>query len=303
MFRNIISGLIASLFGILMTVVFLKIIFRILPVTDATHAQPVHERAPYFHFLPDRDLTLSLGWNFSISNEKKVNNYGFFSNYNFNQEDSITLLGVIGDSYVEAKQVANENTMHGILGKELEGRGRVYGIGFSGSPLSQYLAYSRFMADEFSPDALVFIIVSNDFDESMFRYKSDPGFHYFDCEVNNYCPLVRIDYHGKSALNNFATKSAILRYINSTLNIPIVSIPQFLFSYSSSADIKYVGNVRSEVVKRRLDDSKKSVELFLERLPDYSDLSPSKIFLLWMLLGPQFILEKVLKMLREAILT
>jgi hypothetical protein len=295
MFRNIMSGILAFLFGTFITIAFFEASFRVLPVTDATHAQPVNNENPYFHFLPERNLRFSLGWNFSISNRKKVNNYGFFTDYDFTPEDSSPLIGVIGDSYVEAKQVANEDTMHGILGKELERRGRVYGVGFSGAPLSQYLAYSRFMADEFSPDALVFIIIGNDFDESMLKYKSDPGFHYFDCEADSACPLVRIDYQGKSALNNLATKSSILRYINSTLNIPLVSIPQILFPPDTAEEVRFVGNVRSEVDEERLEYSRRAVDLFLERLPEYSRLSPERILFVIDAMRPSIYSDKALE--------
>lgn len=68
--------------------------------------------------------------------------------------------------------------MHGRLARFAGARGRVYSFASSGSPLSQYLAYAELARDRFRPDALVVVVVGNDFDESLLEYNSAPGFHY-----------------------------------------------------------------------------------------------------------------------------
>ena len=74
------------------------------------------------------------------------------------------IIAVIGDSYVEALQVKNKDAFHAILDKGLSSHD-VYPIGISGS-LSQYIAFSRYAAEQFSPKLFVFLIIENDFDES-----------------------------------------------------------------------------------------------------------------------------------------
>lgn len=270
-------------------------VFLFLPVTDATYAQPVNEENPYFHFHPDRKIMISYGWNFQISNMKKVNNYGFMSDHDFDPYDERPLLGIIGDSYVEAMQVQNKETMHGLLAHEFEDKGRVYGVGLSGSPLSQYLAYSQFLADEFSPDGIVIVIVGNDFDESMIKYKNAPGFHYFQCEANDACSLKRIDYSGKSTWNKMATQSGILRYINNTLGVPLGSVFNVLMKPDPVVKEKYVGNVSASVDSERLQDSFKAVNLFLSLLPEYSKLKPEKILFVLDGMRPNLYSEEGLK--------
>ena len=96
------------------------------------------------------------------------------SDYDYHpaSQDESPLLAIIGDSYVEAAQVANRKSMHGLLASRFDGKGRIYGLGYSGAPLSQYLAFADFARNEFKPDAMAFVIIGNDFDESLLKYKS-----------------------------------------------------------------------------------------------------------------------------------
>lgn len=80
---------------------------------------------------------------------------------------------VIGDSYVEALQVAPREALparlEAVLGAD---RVEVYGFGISGAPLSQYLHMARAVATRFHPDVVVVSLVHNDFIES---YRPKPG--------------------------------------------------------------------------------------------------------------------------------
>lgn len=69
----------------------------------------------------------------------------------------------------------------------------MYGFGTSGSSLSQYLAYAQYVRDTFRPDGLTVVIIGNDFDESLRKYKSEPGLHYFAESPDGRLDLVRID--------------------------------------------------------------------------------------------------------------
>lgn len=82
-------------------------------------------------------------------------------------------IAVIGDSFVEAFQVrpaqsvaARLETLLGPTANE------VYSFGISGAALSQYLHVARYVARTFHPDAIVVIVVHNDFIES---YRPKPA--------------------------------------------------------------------------------------------------------------------------------
>ena len=72
---------------------------------------------------------------------------------------------------------------------------RVYSFGTSSSALSSYLAYAGYVSKIFHPDAMAFIIIGNDFDESLLKYKNEPGHQYFVEDARGNLELKRIDYH------------------------------------------------------------------------------------------------------------
>jgi hypothetical protein len=86
-------------------------------------------------------------------------------------------IAVIGDSYVEALQVDPSRSVAARLEALLGGtETEVFPFGISGAPLSQYLHVARYVTRTFHPDAVIVIIVHNDFIES-YRPKGGRGSH------------------------------------------------------------------------------------------------------------------------------
>ncbi len=78
-------------------------------------------------------------------------------------------VAVIGDSYVHAKFVEQDDSFPAVMERELKARGQhaeVYRFGMDGAPLSQYLHVLRREVLAYKPDVVVIPIVHNDFDES-----------------------------------------------------------------------------------------------------------------------------------------
>lgn len=199
---------------LMMSFLGLEIVFRILPTSDNLSTMAVDASDPVIHFAPNRIVNKQTGFNFSHYVKKKINNYGYFSDSDyFKVEKSHKSVALIGDSFVEAVQVKNSDSLGGRLALH-DSSLTVYTLGVSGSPLSQYLAFSEFVIKEFDPHSLIFVIVGNDFDESHISVKNDPGFHYFDADFN----LVRMDYK-PSNLKSLARKSALIRYLYLDLKI------------------------------------------------------------------------------------
>jgi len=263
--------------GLSVPVVMLEIFFRLLPVSGDEKTQPVNSGNPYIHLEPNRDVTWSIGWDFHIVAKKHVNNYGYTSDYDYTRNDKRPNLAVIGDSFVQAIQVKNHQTMHGVLSERIAKQGSVYGIGINGAPLSQYLAFSRFAYQELSVDALTFIIIANDFDESLLKYKRAPGFHYFIENEGGCCDLQRIDWLGKSLMGKVANYSALIRYLLVNVGIDRSKINWIWKGTKSTVKTKFVGNVAAQVEENRLEDSMLSVDEFFRLLPEYSKLKTDKI--------------------------
>ena len=251
----------ALAFGLLLALTGLELVVRVLPVSDSLRVQPVNAANPILHFEPNRTLRLTRGWNGGIGATKRVNNVGFLSDVDYDGDPSRPKAVVIGDSYVEAVQVANAQAIHGVLNSAVSPHAVVYGVGVSGAPLSQYLAFAEYSVRAFRPRALVFVIVANDFDESLLEYKRAPAFHYFSASAEGY-DLVRID-HTPSRIGGLAQHSALARYLMINLNAwtRVARAPA-----RPAAEPSFVANVPKHVSPERLSGSKRAVDFFLREL-------------------------------------
>jgi len=107
----------------------------------------------------------------------RINGQGWNSgigDYAIPRRPGLSRIAVVGDSYVEALQVAFDRSVAERLAADLAAGGsapEVYRFGISGAPLSQYLQMIEHDAVHYRPDWVVVLIVHNDFDES-YRFKA-----------------------------------------------------------------------------------------------------------------------------------
>ena len=227
-------------------VLMAEIALWFFPVSTGIITDAVNERSPIFHATPNRDYVYSKNWNFSIVNQGTVNNVGFINDQNYDANDSSPLLAIIGDSFVEALMVPYRETMHGRLAKAVVDGGRVYSFGFSGAALSQYLAWAQFATRAYNPDGLIFVVVGNDFDQSLTKYDSSPGFHHYAIEANGELSLGRSDYE-PGFFRPLVYRSALLRYLifNLKAGYTVRELPNMLSDAlrreGGDEDLRYVG--------------------------------------------------------------
>ncbi len=250
------KNLLAVLFGLALAALLLEVALRLVPTSDATFALDVDDANPYLRYPPDREVRLSFGRFFEIVNTKRTNDLGFFADQDFVGGDGRRKLALIGDSYVEAKQVANAEAVHARLQHHLGAALDVYGLGFSGSPLSQYLAYAELADATFAPELFVFVVIPNDYDESMLRYHFMPGHHYFTDDGE----LVRVDA-ASSPLKRLLRHSATVRYL--ALNLKLYD---WLMLPAVADDGSFVANMPRHVPAERLAFSQAAVDHFLAGL-------------------------------------
>lgn len=248
------------------TLAVLEIVFRVLPTSESLRALPVNADNPVMRFEPGRTVTISRGAAFQPRARKRVNNFGFVNDQDYDPEAGEPLLAVVGDSYVEAVQVEHHHTFHGLLADALRDRARVYSFAASGAPLSSYLAYAAYARDLFQPSDLVVVIVGNDFDESWVEYKRAPGFHYF-AEAGDDVELLRVDYQ-PSRLKSVARRSALVRYLMLNLNVdPHLVLGWLAPDARAAGPDLYAGNTLADADSKRRALGRRAAEIFLERLP------------------------------------
>ena len=140
----------------------------------------------------------------------------------------------------------------------------IYPIGVNGSPLSQYIAFYKYAEKQFNPDIYIFTIVYNDFDQSWFKIKRAPGYHYFtdkdDLELINYSP---------SYLKVLARKSAFIRYLYLDLQIS-VQINRFKEIFKKNERHKSEVQINNDYNMMRKELGFKAADIFMRHLEDLS---------------------------------
>jgi len=273
-----IYAILSACVGISITLFVLEVIFRVLPTSDSLYMLAVDDQNPIFRARPNRDVILSQGWDFRPVAKKRANNFGFLNDQDYVQSDASPLLAVIGDSYVEAAQVESSKAMHGVLSTNTPHPGRVYSFGVSGAPLSHYLAEASYAVDTFGADFLVFVVIGNDFDESLFKYKQHPGQHYFVERNDGSFELRRVNY-SPTRLKRIAQHSAFLRYLFINLRFNSQIIVNWIRSIAPRPDGEFFGNTLAQAEDERIEDSQLAVDEFLRRL-QYINVSTDRILIL-----------------------
>lgn len=226
---------------------------------------------PILRYTPNQEYVFSKGWNFEIVNRGRINNYGFVNEQDYAKHaDDDGPVVVIGDSYVEAMMVPYEDTVQGRLSRIVTSDRRVYSLGASGSQLADYLQYAKFASDEFHPCVMIFVIVGNDFDESLTQYKRGVGYHFERAADTSAWRIVRTDYH-PTLWKRLIRHSALVRYLWKTVGVGDLT------NLASAKSGEYVGNTRASASVERLAHSQSAVDFFLDQLPSHAHLSASRL--------------------------
>lgn len=258
--------------SVLSSLLIIEIALRFLPVCSSMQKLPVDQHNPILRFPSNQRFTYAKGWNFEILNYGRFNNYGFVNNQDYQSNPEDLLLAVIGDSYVEALMVPYEQSLQGRLAELYKGKGKVYSFGISGSQLAQYVAMAEYVWREFHPQGLVFVIIGNDFDESLVQVRS--GLHLFKRHSQDQSlSLIRTDYQ-PTVLETILKHSAVVRYLWSTVGVGDLTR---LLQWFTRSEVLYVGNTSRDASLERVRDSRLVVDSFFSELSRRVELEPARI--------------------------
>ena len=121
---------------------------------------------------------------------------------------------------------------------------RVYSFAASGAGLSQHLIWAQFAKTEFKSDFFIFVIIANDFMESLSKYGNSPGFHRFTFNTDNSWQLELANYE-PSFIRRILRKSKLAMYL--ITNLKINSILNFELPGREDERIRYVSNFDANV--------------------------------------------------------
>ena len=264
--KKTLGALFLFVIGFLVAAVAAEALLRFMPVTMGLYRTQSHERWPLQGYGKDLAFSYSLGWQMLFPNRGRTNNYGQHADFDY-QPGSKPIL-VIGDSFVEAQMVPFADTLQGALSRLMDGSVPVFGFGFAGNSLAEYLAIARMARTEFAPAALVFVIVHNDVKES---WTNRLGHRYFEIDAGDvregYLPLDRIS--ALQRLRSVFGESALYRYVQINLGFTVDRVLQKHRAKGTSvAGDSGAGDARSRQV----------VDYFLSQLPLASGVAPGNIW-------------------------
>ena len=272
--RSILMACIAIIIGIIFSFLLIEGALWFFPVNESLRTSAVNDTNPVIRSDPNRTIIWSKFPDFSMVNTVRINNYGFTNNQDYSAEASSPLVAVIGDSFVEALMVPYEETGFGRMAEYLGEDTRVYSFGRSGAPLSQYLAYAKWVREKFHPKKMIFVIIGNDFDESLLKYKSSEGLHYFKENGDN-LELVRVDYT-PNPLARLIAHSKTAMYLLTNIQIQN-QLKRLLAWFSATEADSFVGQTSASTASERLMDSRKAVDTFFKLLPEAAGLPAEDI--------------------------
>jgi hypothetical protein len=191
--------------GCLSAILCLEIMFRLLPVTtgfgyyDRIQSEPILRSA-----LPS--VNHSLDWKFHQVHTRKVNNYGFTddTDYQLNSHP----IAVIGDSYVQSLMLPYIDTLQGQLGTLLHSQNHpVYSFGTAGYSLAGYIGSAEYASKTFNPKLFVFLLTEGDITDSLSTKIA--GSYLLDAPELN----LKFEPSTPNRINQLMLRSALMRYL------------------------------------------------------------------------------------------
>lgn len=274
-FRRYFSNFFLVICSLFLTCLIMEGILRFFPVSTGIKIQPVNAQNPIFRAYPNRKIHYSRLWNFESVRTKNINNAGFINSQDYVANDPKPLLAVVGDSYIEAMQVQDEESYPAILQQHAKNM-RVYSFGFSGAPLSQYLIWAQHAKQNYNNNYLIINVVGNDFDESLPKYFTFmPGFSLYSPTANGELQLQRHDWQPSFA-RELAKKSYLLSYL--VRNVEVVTAKDRIKAiFTHKQQQKFVANTAADADQQRLTDSYQAIDAFFRDLPQYAGLDAKHI--------------------------
>lgn len=256
--------------GLLLSLSGAEIVARFLPVTKGLYRTQNSTLWPLHGYGPHLKYSYSLTWQMLFSNRGQTNNYGHIAPYDYAR--GAKPIAVIGDSFVESQMNRYEQTVQGRLNDLFSGHLPVYGFGFAGNSIAEYLAIARMVKAEFAPTTLVFLVIDNDVKES---WQRRIGHRYFAITegriTEEYWPLERGSVAQR--IRHTIGDSALYRYVQ----VNLAFTPSVVLEKHFPSPLP-VRKASDEAVEVR---SRLAIDYFLQNLAKEAGLPAERIFLVF----------------------
>jgi hypothetical protein len=265
--------------GVAAAALLLELLFRMLPVAAAPRVEPPTVNDPIQRYAANAPFTWSRGWNFQDVVRGRTNAQGFVADHDYDAAATSPLVAVIGDSFIEAFHVGFQRSLTGQLQQALGARGRAYAFAQAGSPLSQYAAYATHVCATYHPQRMVFLIVGNDFDESIYANRLRNGIFHLHPKPDGSFEHILTPQPPMRLSERMARNSSLALYVFRNLGrggfAPAMIIGR---ANAQSSAGSFVGNTSADAGAVRVAEGEKVIDWFLGHLAN-SCLKPRDIVL------------------------
>jgi lysophospholipase L1-like esterase len=204
--------------------------------------------------------------------------------YALTRTPDVARVAVVGDSMVEAMQVAHDKSIAERLANELSRDGtrwEGYRFAVSGAPLSHYLYMIEREVVSYRPDWIVVVMTHNDFDE-MFQFVQGRYTSSFlklrvrDGKVEEVAPVP-----WKAGVSEWARHTAIARFMYYRWRLRFDTIRNlFLPTARAAAEVdRWEGNIASEPMLRELPTIRLTTDYVFGRLAALAQRERTRVVL------------------------
>jgi hypothetical protein len=253
-----------ALLGFMTSVLVFEAVLRLLPVSVGLYRESDEQTWPLRGYVPHKPFTYSNGWEMLMQHHASTNNYGQIAPFDFEKGSRPVI--VLGDSFVEGQMLEYSDTLQAQIQEFAGTKPSVYGFGFSGNSLAEYLATASLARSEFAPRAAVLVLIDGDVAESVL---DRPG-HYAFTVTDGHAVLGYRPRPARSRLSEFRAvigESSLYRYVFGNLSFTISD----LFARPVVGTPKHANITVKSAALTSLERS--AIETFLAEFPARSGIA------------------------------
>lgn len=195
--------------GVCGTLLLCELLLRALPVNGGAYTADPDASWPVSRLVPDSSYTFSDGWSLRNVHHGRINNFGYAAPYDYVPGSAGVV--IIGDSFVESLMNDYDNTLQGILRRQLAPE-NVMAFGTINAALPHYLGVAQLVRRYFSPQWAVIVIIAGDYVDG---FAKQPGFYHWAPDRTP--PIGLTKEVDRSAAQKLLRTVAVARYVRTNL--------------------------------------------------------------------------------------
>jgi len=195
--------------GVCGALLICELLLRALPVNGGAYTADPDPSWPVSRLVPNSSYTFSDGWSLRNPHHGRINNFGYAAPFDYVPGTSGVV--IIGDSFVESLMNDYDDTLQGVLRRELAPQ-NVMAFGTINAALPHYLGVAQLVRRYFSPQWAVIVIIAGDYVDG---FAKQPGLYHWAPDRTP--PIELTKEVNRSASQKLLRTVAVARYVRTKL--------------------------------------------------------------------------------------